>query len=300
MPLPVQWGDVATWVQALGGLSQLGYVMWSEHLRRSQDLATKIQSLTSADDAVLAERIAERPDVGELLLQGVEAAARAAAEEKRWMLARVVAAAFEDDARIEELDVLLRSVASLETYHVRVLAHLAVPRPGKGATAGSLLEGAMVEDELAALLDPEQRDLLRPILGTLEREGLVRDVAVGTWGYRPAWGIEKFGRRLLAFIDPSERPDYTAAELVVIAHWPNELVVKNLGPGAAVLEGLEATADQRPIGGVTAPVTIDAGDSHVVRIGDVDPHGGAQVCWRWTDSAGRRRQSDDLLWRRGK
>lgn len=127
----------------------------------------------------LAETIESDPFVAQLVEHGFEAAARSAAEEKRWMLAKVVAAAVRgDDARIHELDLFLRTVTELEPYHVRVLCEIASPRVGVGRLAGTSLEGAWDEEELA-IGSSEDRHLVGAIASTLAREHLIRDLKEG-------------------------------------------------------------------------------------------------------------------------
>ncbi|MGH8995589.1 MAG: hypothetical protein ACRDYB_06115, partial [Acidimicrobiales bacterium] len=65
-----------------------------------------------------------------------------------------------------------------------------------------LIEGTLggpvgVTDEYLTGLWPEVAEVLVPLRSALLREGLIRDVAIGTWDHRGRWMVDAFGTRML-------------------------------------------------------------------------------------------------------
>src|SRR5918996_5718835 len=130
MTLPVNLGDVPTWIQGVGGIAQVAEAVWHHRRARAAEFGRHVQDETGLDDEELGQQIAERADLAPIVFEGIEAAMKAAAEEKRWLLAKVLAAAFEgDDARLDEVSLLLRTAAALEAPDIRIVVEFLRPRP---------------------------------------------------------------------------------------------------------------------------------------------------------------------------
>lgn len=284
----VQLGNVAEWGQVL---AVLGVGVIARRRDRVDDFGVKL----SAEAAATLERIADRADQDEtfaaLLESGLEAAARAAAEQKRWMLAKVVAAAFAgDDARVNELDVLLATVAAIEPYDLRLLLHIAIPRPGEGQLVNTMIEGALRDKELESVMHDDDRHLLGPMLSKLERESLVRDAALGTYDYSRAWAVTPYGRRLLDFLPgDSHKQQLRGAHVVALyAKQPPILTVRNLGPRGATITEVEATCDHIDVlGFVELPQRLEP-DGPALEIGarQIPDNACAVVRVVWLDDEG--------------
>lgn len=141
--------------------------------------------------------------MAELVGAAWEQAARTANEDKRGLLAKVAARAVDepDPAVVDPLHVLLATISALTTVDVELLARMAAPRQGKGQLAAQVITGEMSEEDIGqAFTGP--RDLLRPVLSRLQREGLVEQTGSMMLGYEttPAWIVTHYGRRLIDFL----------------------------------------------------------------------------------------------------
>jgi hypothetical protein len=123
----------------------------------------------------------------------------------------LAAAVVGDDSRLDEVGIYLRTASSLEAHDIRVLADLPRPRPRNFASVP--IVGAVHEEELAEALPPDQRALLTPIVSRLSREGLIADVAIGTWDYKAAWRLTPYGHKFLRFLPRTSRATYNAQRL---------------------------------------------------------------------------------------
>lgn len=297
--LPIALGDVPTWLQAIGGLAQVGHVVWATQLSRASAFAERLTDELDLGDEEIAQAIRDQPELAAIVLDGIEQAMRARTDEKRWLLAKVVGAAFRgDDARLDEIELYLRTAAAVEAADVRVLTVVAKPRPD--SLPDVPIVGAIRAHELQEHLATDQQVLLAPIISSLIREGLVADVAVGTLGYEPAWMLTPYGFRFLRFLPGLPTSEF-ADSTVVGVHLPPTLLLKNLGYSDATVTSVELTADQRPLmPGLEGPVYIAAGGSVTLPAdGSVDPNGGARIRLTWTDRSGEQHESERIQRRRG-
>lgn len=245
MPLPVSYGDVPSWIAAGTGLAAFAQSFRTQRQQRVIETAIRIQEQSGLGDTDLAAAIEGNPFLGELFEDGFEAAMRSAAQEKRRLLANVLVAALAgEDARLDELQILLRTISAIEPYHLVLLVRIGIPRPGDGHWSGTRLEGSWHVDELRGTTANDQQDLLGPMLSTLAGEALVHDAALGTFGYgQPAWALSQYGRRLLAFLPGSgiNVPDVNRAQVTMRYEEgdPPTLVVRNLGFGRATIAEVE-------------------------------------------------------------
>lgn len=298
MNLPVNWGDVPTWLQAVGGIAQLGAAIWSIQVTRASEFARRLQSETGLDDGSMADSVHQNPEIASLTFQGLEASMRAAAQEKRWLLAKVVAASFRgDDARFDEVAVLLRTAAVIEPYDIRLLMEISKPRPDSFPDSPML--GAIRESELAGALRPDQSDLIAPVISILAREGLILNESLDTYYHHPAWSLTSYGHRFLHFLPNRSIASYSDT-VVVGVHGAPRLLLKNLGPGSARVTHVAVTCDGAPL--MTdpgAPIDLPAGGRIELPADDtVSPNGAATIDLCWIDEAGVECQSRRRHWRR--
>lgn len=248
MDLPVNLGDVPTWLQGVGGLAQIVEAVRARRRTQLAEFGRHLQEETQLDEEALARAIIASEELGALVLDALEAAMKAAAEDKRWLLAKVLAVAFSgDDARIDEVALLLRTVTGLEAPDIRLFAEFARPRPQN--YAGVPMVGAIPESELASVLPSDQADLLAPIIGRLSHEGLVRDESEGTFDrFEPAWSPTAYGYRFLHYL-PGMRPDILKSA-VVVGVWSkgnvDSFLLKNLGPAKATITAIEVQLGPTP------------------------------------------------------
>jgi hypothetical protein len=204
----VQLGTVPEWVQAAAEAGALFIALRGRWQQQAVDWAKELERLSGMSTEELRLTVEASPELAELVSLAWEEAARTASENKRRLLAKVVAAALrgDSDALVDAAPFLLRTVIALEPAHVTLLVVIAtraapearhVPQtPGKGSrpvAASRLTRGWQASE-----------DLLHPALATLEREGLIYsevDVGEGSWGLRP------YGMRFLAFLEEAGEPD---------------------------------------------------------------------------------------------
>lgn len=279
------WGDVPNWIQALGGVAQLGHAVWAVQKGRAARFGEFLCEASSCQVEDLARLAHEDEALASLVYEGLEAAMRASTEDKLRLLAAVVADGFRDDgARVDELELLLRTASALEPLHVRVLASLAQPRPDR--FAGRPMVGATRERDLDRLIDPDRSGLTKPVLLTLQAQGLVVDEGNTVYEYTPTWLPSIYGFRFLRYLG---EPDGGEATLAPV-HIRTQLLVKNLGPGTAMLDHVTMTTDgESLLGNADLPVTIGAGDRTTFPCNDHVPENGvAVIVLGWTNPNGQR------------
>lgn len=193
-------GDLATWVgdfvvATVGGpaavlatrsLFQRNANTW---LRLVDDVAG-----VTVDD--LREAFERRPAAAELFTTALEAASKTAQQQRHRLLAGIVAAGLKgSDGELDALLLLEQAAERLTDAHLRLL--LLIEENPQEIIEGTLGGPAGVTDEYLTALWPEVAELVVPLRSALLREGLIRDIAVGTWDYHGRWMIDAFGARLL-------------------------------------------------------------------------------------------------------
>lgn len=237
-------GDlVPIWLQGIGTMAQAGIVgaqLWvalqTQQAQVALDWAALVESLSAIEGDDLARLIEASPVVAEIVGRAGAQAALTASEQKRLLLAKVVAAVLRgeaDDAELDGTRLLTRTIEALDEPHLSLLARMLLPRPGHGQLAGTVLEGAWTHDDLVREW-PAANELVRPLVNALETQGLVDNVGAGTYDGRPAFTVNSYGMRLLRYL-PSVNPvDLERAHLAVRAgDRRGEIHVTNLGPGEA-------------------------------------------------------------------
>ncbi|HEX9991577.1 MAG TPA: hypothetical protein VGB14_01485 [Acidimicrobiales bacterium] len=291
----MEWGNVAELLQAGGGLAQLAHAVRSEHRRRKEDFARRLEAESQLTVGQIAELIAD--DLSRILLleRALAIADDAASAEKRRVLARVVADALKNqDMPLEEADLLLNTIRDLEAYHIALLVKLATPTPGGGALSGTALEGAFSEYELGKALPEDQQDLLGPVLAGLERQDLIRLQSASS-GPERCWAASDYGRRFLRYLPPEEQPAMALllrAEIAVRWEGPPSpaIVIRNLGPGTAKIKYFKYPAgilvDPFP-----GPFTLRAGRERSLSAHDRSGQTRFHVKVTWQDETGLREWS---------
>jgi len=202
----VQLGDVPAWIGAATGAAGLYLGLRDRQQAQALDWAQTLEDLAGLPPEELRRAVEDNPVVAQMVDLAWEEAARTASEDKRRLLAKVVAAALRGDADAEEVDALpflLRTVMALDPAHVTLLVIAATPRKGPGSVPAASFPAvdryiAAEKDELADRWQATD-DLLDPALVALEREGLV-------WGEQRSdgetrWVLNDYGRRFFAFLE---------------------------------------------------------------------------------------------------
>jgi hypothetical protein len=198
----VQFGDVPTWVAA--GISALSIWTGLRAQQRAQavDWAAMLKDLSGYSDEELQRIVEDNPVIAEMTALAWEAAATAASDEKRRLLAKVVAAAMSGtaDAEVEPLGFLLRTVIALEPAHMTLLVVIASPREGQGQLAGRMIEGHVSREEITTRWSSSE-DLLDPTLSVLLREGLIRENNAPWNDETRSLSATGYGQRFLRFLN---------------------------------------------------------------------------------------------------
>jgi hypothetical protein len=201
----VQLGDLPAWIGAATGAAGLYLGLRDRQQAQALDFAQVLEQLAGLTPEELRRTVEDNPMLAQMVDLAWEEAARTASEDKRRLLAKVVAAALRGaaDAEVDALPFLLRAVMALDPGHVTLLVIVATPQ--KVADDGPAdrlpevdLENAVGREEL---LDrwPAADDLLDPALAALDREGLVLGVQ-SLDGETRWWALRPFGRRFFDFL----------------------------------------------------------------------------------------------------
>ena len=209
-------GSVEQWVpgaiQAVAAMGQLYLGIADHRLRQAETWGNTVQELTQLEPEELRRVIEDNPAAAELVGQVFEAATRTGSEDKRYILARVAAAALSGDTtpeKIDRLQFLARPVIALDPPHITLLVLI-------GETSRSAVIEASHPD-----LDPERvrrrmknlpveyrqfvdrwpggQELVDPAIAALVREGLVSEPkGGGHTGEEARCALLPFG---VAFLD---------------------------------------------------------------------------------------------------
>lgn len=271
-------GDVPTWLTAATPVA----IAMLEGRRRNRValLGRQVEELIGATDD-LADRVLSSDELEELVNRAVEDAARTTWQEKLDALASVIAAAVAGDDTLVSSSLLIEAALSrLERPHALALRHIADSGPSTKHQLGEVWPGSK------AFLDP--------VLSVLASEGLVRNIAVGTYdgleGHEK-WALTDLGEELLDLLSPghnrSDAPGSITAEV-----FGSDLTVVNTGRVGIHLDGVKiaggnATStlvptDGRPAGYPLAP------DEELKASFMMIPSGLAVVTVVWTDRHGQR------------
>ncbi len=107
--------------------------------------------------------------------------------------------ALSDDGAVIDIEIyFVRALADVEVPHVRVLQIVSVDRiKQENGVMYKVPALAWTEAQIAQRY-PQSRALLPSLLSTLTALGAIRDVAVGTLDYVPAYRATEFGDELLS------------------------------------------------------------------------------------------------------
>jgi hypothetical protein len=165
---------------------------WATKFERTvQDIAGMID----LDD--LANRLGQDPRLDALFMNAIDAATRTGLESKRRLLAKAVAQAALDDAKVDESELLAAVLREIEAPHVRALVRLRAVEDGYviGESHGQLSDLVAAESQK----EPE------PVIAVLVHTGTAIN---GTFpgGSLAAVRVTAFGRHLLQELEGTQAP----------------------------------------------------------------------------------------------
>jgi hypothetical protein len=192
----VQLGDVPAWIGAATGAASLYVGLRNRQQQQALDFAQTLQELAGLPPLELRQVVEDNPVIAQMVDLAWQEAARAASEDKRRLLAKVVAAAMRGDAdaaKVDELQFLLRTVMVLDPAHVSLLV-LAMPSADK-----PLRKRVVNRDNLRGRW-PSSEALLDAALATLEREGLIAAHGQDSNVTPQNWIVGPYGRLFFDFL----------------------------------------------------------------------------------------------------
>jgi hypothetical protein len=178
---------------------------------RAERLIRLAANIADIDDSVLLERMQRSPELEDIFVRTLRAAAEASVERKLLALARSLAALATDGvARMQWETVFVRVVADLDDAHVSVLERFT-----RSANELGLGDGGPEFQDPPASLNAVQLDLAIPdpdgirdsLLATLVQHGLLAyatHTAATFGGGSPlpaTWSLTEFGRAVLRRLD---------------------------------------------------------------------------------------------------
>lgn len=268
------------------GAGSLGVSIWAVQVSRGRDFVGRVKKhagIATDDELVAAVSSTEQRQT--IFASALELSLDASWETRRDLLARIAAETLAGDSwRLDEITLLLRTASQVDRSDMTVLVALSKPRPDR--YEGTVFAGAAGEADLTEHLDGETAQLLPPVIGALATHGLIRDGALGTWGYGgPRWLLTPYAFRFLRRLLPAI--EFETAS-VTMALGGARLHVRNLGYGNAVVTNVAVTTDGRDLVDSThEPFVLAAGDHVEVSCDtDLDPGAGARMRVIWNDDSG--------------
>lgn len=165
--------------------------------------AQTLQELADLTSLELRQVVEDHPVIAQMVDLAWEEAARTASEDKRRLLAQVVAAAIRGDENtaIDDLQFLLRTVMALDPAHVRLLVVISWPYSRHRSVTGvdRPKEGMERFDMLGRWQGGPA--LLDAALAMLEREGLIVSTGEQAGGNENRWwALGPYGNLFLKFL----------------------------------------------------------------------------------------------------
>jgi hypothetical protein len=198
-------------IQAATAVGQLALGVTSRRQQQAKEWGELLVKLAELDADELRRLVEDNPALAELVGIAWEVAARTASEDKRSLLARLAAAALRGDStpgRVDELQLLVRTVDELDPLHISLLVAIgAKPDGSPRALAEYTQQGLLLpqsddhirRDEIAVRW-PSAPDLLDPAIAALDRAGLIMPVSDGYRGEPTSWVLRPYGRRFLDYL----------------------------------------------------------------------------------------------------
>jgi hypothetical protein len=190
----------ATAIPVVGsGLSAAAQVVYDDVRARRAAVAARTMSeivAESGGEEQLGARLAADPQLETSFVAAVDAAIRTGHEQKRRLLVQAVASAVKDDAKVDEAQLLIETLAQLDVPHIRALEELA--RLRARSTGPHYEEGVY----LARLPAPIRATLVRVEAARLNPEVGLDGVAVEigsetTISFEYDDGITEYGQEIL-------------------------------------------------------------------------------------------------------
>lgn len=174
----------------------------ARHRSRGMDVVQDIADhLPDADS--LMSRLAANEEVELIFVEGVEIAIRSGFAAKRRLLAKVVARAVNDDAKIEESQLIVTALRDLDAPHIRALARLRTVQNEAEASKDPGDQNKSAHDRVTGAVASASYKEPVPIRSTLVRTGVVFPATVVGSGVVIA-SLTDFGEKLLADLDSVE------------------------------------------------------------------------------------------------
>jgi hypothetical protein len=213
----IQLGDVPAWIGAGTGVAALFRGITQRRQAQFQDWGELLAELSGLEAEELRAVVEDNPAITEIVGLAWEEAARTASEDKRYLLAKVAAAALRGEGIPVQVDILqffLRTVMALDPAHIALLVIIGTDKDGRSRDVGSSWVGRreMMNRwmEAGKLGDA---DIVDPALAALEGEGLVQRVSIDNEDLKrilekvedmargkDMWELRPYGRRFLNFL----------------------------------------------------------------------------------------------------
>jgi len=201
MGAPVQWGDVPAWIGAATGIAALFRGLGNRQQVQFQGWAEMLEELTDLEPGELQRTVEDNPVIAEIFAMAAEEAARTATDDKRYLLAQVVAAALRGEATPGQVDALLyltRTVVALDPADLTLLVAIGTTEDGEPRESGRPRHvRAWVSREELEGRWPSPHDLLDPALAMLEQQGLIRGLDYDDLGLVKLWMLLPYGQQFL-------------------------------------------------------------------------------------------------------
>jgi hypothetical protein len=211
MGAPVQWGDVGTWLGTGAGIAALFRGLGNRQQAQFLGWAEMLEELTDLEPEELRRTVEGNPVIAEIVGIAAEEAARTASDNKRYLLAQVVAAAMRGDSTTGQVDALLylaRTVAELDPADLTLLIIIGTTAEGQPRPIEPLEKGdgeikdyrvTVPREELAARW-PAASELLDPALASLERAGVTERRNPTFYGGDVGWALNGYGELFLGHL----------------------------------------------------------------------------------------------------
>jgi len=200
----VSLGDLPEWIgDGVAAIALYGGIRGAR-ARRALTFCRDLENATGFTADQLRDFLENHDELSEIAARAWDAGSRAVDERKRRLLARALAAGFVGDETVALDDVpqFVRTLDQVDPVHVKLLGVICAPRTIQGLTVTGAVGWELMAEAWPGILQNYD-----PLVALLQREGLIRDVAIGGGGLgsgEPMWSVSNYGERFVCFVKNAE------------------------------------------------------------------------------------------------
>lgn len=193
-------GNPAEWTGDLMALGALLQSIRAGRRGRAAAFAEQLERLTGYTGEQIGEILGKFEDLQELVASALDTAGRSVDERKRALLARAAASGIvgDESVLVDDRTLFIHTLDEVDVPHMKLLVLIG---HGRRVVQGLEVVGGW-DHETIIRSWPGVRDVLEPLISTLQGAGLIHDTGSTSFdGFaNPQWNVTSYGQRFANFV----------------------------------------------------------------------------------------------------